>query len=70
LESGEEIARVLREKGVKEKEGGEGEDGGGAYVFFYSYVQVEPKKEGGKKGALWSDAEEMVRVNGELVLVS
>lgn len=47
----EEIARVLREKGV------EGVD----YVFFFSYVQVKPKEGAG----LWSDAEEMCKVNRE-----
>lgn len=48
LSSKEEIAEVLRKKGVKAD-----------YVFFYSYVQVKPKEGGG----LWSDAEEMCRVN-------
>jgi hypothetical protein len=45
----EEIAGVLREKGVKKVD----------YVFFFSYVQARPKEGGG----LWSDAEEMCRVN-------
>ena len=49
LKDKEEIARVMREKGVQKVD----------YVFFYSYVQVEPKGGGG----LWSDAEEMCRVN-------
>lgn len=49
LKKPEEIAKVLQEKGVKAD-----------YVFFYSYVQVKPKEGGG----LWSDAEEMCRVNG------
>lgn len=31
------------------------------YVFFYSYIQVEPKEGQG----LWSDAEEMCRVNSK-----
>ncbi|KAJ4349229.1 hypothetical protein N0V95_004765 [Ascochyta clinopodiicola] len=48
LKEPEEIAQVLREKGVKAD-----------YVFFYSYVQVKPKEGGG----LWSDAEEMCKVN-------
>ncbi|KAF2659927.1 NAD dependent epimerase/dehydratase family protein-like protein [Lophiostoma macrostomum CBS 122681] len=61
-----EIAGVLRERGIGAQKGGKGEEGG-VYVFFYSYVQVEPKSEGGKKGALWSDAEEMVRVNVALL---
>jgi hypothetical protein len=42
------IAKVLKEKGVKAD-----------YVFFYSYIQTKPKDGGG----LWSDAEEMCRVN-------
>jgi hypothetical protein len=53
LQKPEEIAKVLKEKGVKAD-----------YVFFYSYVQVEPKEE----GRLWSDAEEMCRVNGKSIL--
>lgn len=44
-----EISRVLKAKGVKAD-----------YIFFYSYVQAKPKEGGG----LWSDAEEMCRVNG------
>lgn len=44
-----EIAEVLKERGVKAD-----------YVFFYSYVQLEPKEGEG----LWSNAEEMCRVNG------
>lgn len=48
LQDPENIARVLKEKGVKAD-----------YVFFYSYVQAKPKEGGG----LWSDAEEMCRVN-------
>lgn len=48
LQDKEEIAKVLRDKGVKAD-----------YVFFYSYVQVKPKEGKG----LWSDAEEMCRVN-------
>lgn len=51
LQKPEEIAAVLKEKGVKAD-----------YVFFYSYVQPAPKE----GGALWSDAEEMCRVNGKL----
>jgi hypothetical protein len=50
LKESEEIAKVLREKGVKAD-----------YVFFYSYVQAKPKEGGG----LWSDAEEMCRVNSK-----
>jgi len=53
LQDREKIARVLEEKGVKAD-----------YVFFYSYVQVKPKEGGG----LWSDAEEMCRVNCRLLL--
>ncbi|KAH6613855.1 NAD dependent epimerase/dehydratase family protein-like protein [Boeremia exigua] len=47
-----EIAKVLKEKGVRAD-----------YVFFYSYVQVKPKDGGG----LWSDAEEMCKVNTALL---
>lgn len=43
-----EIADVLTKKNVKAD-----------YVFFYSYIQPPPKAGGG----LWSDANEMVRVN-------
>jgi hypothetical protein len=46
-----EIAKVLKEKSVKAD-----------YVFFYSYVQVKPKEGGG----LWSDAEEMCKVNSTI----
>lgn len=49
LKSSDEIASLLKEKGVSAD-----------YVFFYSYVQVKPKEGGG----LWSDAEEMCNVNG------
>ncbi|KAF2642750.1 hypothetical protein P280DRAFT_273298 [Massarina eburnea CBS 473.64] len=52
LKDKEEIASILTEKGVKAD-----------YVFFYSYVQVEPKEGKG----LWSDAEEMCRVNVALL---
>jgi hypothetical protein len=59
LKDSEEISAVLKEKGVNAD-----------YVFFYSYVQAKPKEGGG----LWSDAEEMCRVNGvsppQLVLES
>jgi hypothetical protein len=48
LKDPQDIAAVLKEKGVKAD-----------YVFFYSYVQAQPKKGGG----LWSDAEEMCSVN-------
>jgi hypothetical protein len=54
LNSKEEIAEVLKERGVKAD-----------YVFFYSYVQVKPKEGGG----LWSDAEEMCKVNCELLFL-
>jgi len=49
LKEAGEISEVLKDKGVKAD-----------YVFFYSYVQAKPKEGGG----LWSDAEEMCRVNG------
>lgn len=48
LKSPEEIANVLKEKGVKAD-----------YVFFFSYIQIEPKE----GEALWSNAEEMCKVN-------
>jgi hypothetical protein len=50
LKTPEEIARVLKDRGVKAD-----------YVFFYSYVQIKPKEGGG----LWSDAEEMCKVNSK-----
>lgn len=53
LKEPEEIARVLKEKHVKAD-----------YVFFYSYVQAKPKAGEG----LWSDAEEMCRVNSKYTL--
>lgn len=53
LKDSDEIAKVLKEKIVKVD-----------YVFFYSYVQVKPKQGGG----LWSDAEEMCRVNSTICL--
>jgi hypothetical protein len=53
LKDSEKVAAVLKEKGVKAD-----------YVFFYSYVQAKPKEGGG----LWSDAEEMCRVNGASIL--
>lgn len=52
LKSPEEIGAVLKEKGVNAD-----------YVFFYSYVQPPPKAGKG----LWSDAEEMTRVNSALL---
>lgn len=48
LKTPDEIASVLKKHGVKAD-----------HVFFYSYIQPPPKP----GGALWSDAEEMVRVN-------
>jgi hypothetical protein len=36
------------------------------YVFFFSYIQVNPKE----GEALWSNAEEMCRVNSELPSLS
>lgn len=50
LKEPDEISRVLKEKDVKAD-----------YIFFYSYVQAKPKEGGG----LWSDAEEMCRVNSK-----
>lgn len=52
LTSPEEIAKVLAEKGVTAD-----------YVFFYSYVQPPPVSGKG----IWSDAQEMVRVNSLLL---
>lgn len=52
LKEPNDIAAVLKEKGVKAD-----------YVFFFSYIQVEPKPGKG----LWSDADEMARVNALLV---
>ena len=48
LKTPSEIAEVLKSNGVKAD-----------YVFFYSYIQPPPVP----GGALWSDADEMVRVN-------
>jgi hypothetical protein len=48
LQSPSEIAKVLKEKGVKAD-----------HVFFYSYIQPKPKEGGG----IWSAAEELCRVN-------
>lgn len=50
LKSPDEIAQVFKDKGVKAD-----------YVFFFSYIQVEPKE----GEALWSNAEEMCKVNSE-----
>ena len=50
----EEIASQLKEKGVKAD-----------YIFFFAYVQPKPQD----GGALWSDHEEMTRVNSEFVTV-
>lgn len=49
-----DIASVLRSKNVSSDK---------TYVFFFSYIQVAPKP----GGALWSDAEEMCRVNALLL---
>ncbi|KAJ9616984.1 hypothetical protein H2200_000705 [Cladophialophora chaetospira] len=49
LKSPEDIAKVLKEHHVEKVD----------YVFFYSYIQVAPAAGGG----LWSNAEEMARVN-------
>ncbi|KAH3976048.1 hypothetical protein HBI56_099470 [Parastagonospora nodorum] len=49
LNDPETISETLKDKGVQAD-----------YAFFYSYVQTQPKEDGG----LWSDAEEMCRVNG------
>lgn len=52
LESPEAISKVLKERGVHAD-----------YVFFFSYIQVAPKD----GAALWSNAQEMCRVNGNLL---
>lgn len=52
LKKSSEIAEVLKRHGVHAD-----------HVFFYSYIQVEPKEGGG----LWSDADAMSRVNTELL---
>lgn len=52
LKSPDEIGKVLKETGVSAD-----------YIFFYSYVQPPPKEGKG----LWSDAEEMTRVNSALL---
>lgn len=52
LQSPEGIAEILKERGVKAN-----------YVFFFSYVQAQPKEGGG----LWSDAEEMVKLNSAML---
>jgi len=51
LKSPEEIAEVLKSKGVKAD-----------YIFFFSYIQVEPKE----GGVIWSNAEEMCTINSKL----
>ncbi|KAL2350176.1 NAD dependent epimerase/dehydratase family protein-like protein [Cryomyces antarcticus] len=52
LKSPEEIGEVLKKEGVKAD-----------YVFFFSYIQVEPKD----GAALWSNAEDMCVVNTKLL---
>ncbi|EON64875.1 hypothetical protein W97_04109 [Coniosporium apollinis CBS 100218] len=52
LKEPQEIADVLKKEDVKAD-----------YVFFYSYIQVEPKEGQG----LWSNAEEMCEVNTKLL---
>jgi hypothetical protein len=52
LKKPEEIAQVLKGKGVKAD-----------YVFFYSYVQVKPKGDPQGGIRIWSEAEEMCKVN-------
>lgn len=53
LSKPEDIAMALKEQGVQSD-----------CIFLYSYVQAKPKEGGG----LWSDAEEMCRVNCKPVL--
>ncbi|KAK9419630.1 hypothetical protein SUNI508_07116 [Seiridium unicorne] len=52
LKGPDEIAATLKEKGVTAD-----------HIFFFAYVQVPPKEGGG----LWSDVEEMCRVNSLLL---
>lgn len=52
LKDPEDIAKTLKERNVKAD-----------HVFFFSYIQAEPKPGQG----LWSDAEEMCRVNALLL---
>ncbi|KAL9097151.1 MAG: hypothetical protein Q9165_000578 [Trypethelium subeluteriae] len=52
LKNPNEIAEVLKQHNVKAD-----------HVFFYSYIQIDPKEGAG----LWSNAEEMSRVNTELL---
>jgi nucleoside-diphosphate-sugar epimerase len=52
LKQPDEIAKVLKDKNVTAD-----------HVFFFSYIQAEPKPGAG----LWSDAEEMCRVNSLLL---
>lgn len=54
LKSPDEIGKVLKDNNV----GGEN-----VYVFFFAYLQPPPKEGKG----LWSDAQEMVRVNSALL---
>ena len=53
LKEPNEIAEVLKQHGVTAD-----------HVFFFSYIQPPPKK--GSTG-IWSDAEELVRVNSALL---
>ena len=52
LKDPQEIAETLKAKNVKAD-----------YVFFFSYIQPPPKEGGG----IWSDADELVRVNKNLL---
>ncbi|TKA34508.1 hypothetical protein B0A49_13203 [Cryomyces minteri] len=54
IKSPEEIGEVLKKEGVKAD-----------YVFFYSYIQVEPKEGAG----LWSNAVDMCTVNTKLLSI-
>ncbi|KAF2735317.1 NAD dependent epimerase/dehydratase family protein-like protein [Polyplosphaeria fusca] len=53
LQPPEEIAKVLRDKNIKNVD----------YIFFYSYIQPPPKP----GQSIWSDAEELCRVNASLL---
>lgn len=50
LQSPNDIAKQLKDRGVHAD-----------HVFFFAYIQPAPKGDGG----LWSDADELVRVNSE-----
>ncbi|KAK5428658.1 hypothetical protein LTR34_007824 [Exophiala xenobiotica] len=58
LQEPEDIASVLRAKKLSSDNGNDK-----IHVFFFSYIQAEPKPGGG----IWSDAQEMCRINSLLL---